>query len=71
MYYFCTYFDQNYLSRGLALYYSLREHCHAFKLWVLCIDQGVYDILAKLDLPGVHPLTLEEFELNDELLLSA
>lgn len=71
MYYFCTYFDRNYLSRGLALYRSLREHCPDFKLWVLCMDHTAYEILEKLDLPGVHPLSLEKFERNDELLLSA
>lgn len=71
MYYFCTYFDQNYLPRGLALYRSLQEHCPAFKLWILCMDDTAYEILKKLDLPGVHPIALEEFERNDGGLLSA
>lgn len=71
MYYFCTYFDQNYLPRGLALYRSLREHCSEFKLWVLCMDQTAYEILKKLNLPGMHPLSLKEFERSDELLLRA
>lgn len=71
MYYFCTYFDQNYLPRGLALYRSLREHCSEFKLWVLCMDNTSYGILEKIGLPGVYPLSLEEFERNDEPLRSA
>lgn len=71
MYYFCTYFDQNYLQRGLALYHSLQEHCPAFKLWVLCMDNTTFEILEKLHLPDLHPISLEEFERNDELLLSA
>ena len=71
MYYFCTYFDQNYLPRGLALYRSLLEHCPEFKLMVLCMDHTSYEILEKLHLPGVHLLSLEGFERNDELLLSA
>jgi hypothetical protein len=71
MYYFCTYFDQNYLPRGLALYRSLREHCPEFKLWVLCMDHTSYGVLEKLNLPGIHPLSLEEFERNDDLLLGA
>ncbi len=71
MYYFCTYFDQNYLSRGLAMYYSLREHCPEFKLWVLCMDKTTCEILEKLNLPGLYPLPLEEFEQNDEPLLIA
>jgi len=71
MYYFCTYFDQNYLQRGLALYHSLHEHCPAFKLWVLCMDNTTFEILEKLHLPDLHPISLEEFERNDELLLGA
>jgi len=69
MYYFCTYFDKNYLPRGLALYHSLREHCHESTLWVLCMDHTSFEILEKLDLPGLCPISLEEFELNDEQLL--
>ena len=71
MYNYCTYFDENYLSRGFALYGSLREHCPAYKLWVLCMDQAVYKILEKLDLPGMHPLSLEVFERDDDPLISA
>jgi hypothetical protein len=71
MYYFCTYFDQHYLARGLALYRSLREHCPAFKLWVLCMDHATYQSLQKLGLPGLHPIALQEFERHDEPLQSA
>jgi hypothetical protein len=71
MYHFCTYFDQNYLLRGLALYHSLKKHCPEFKLWVLCMDNATCDILEKLSLAGVQPISLEEFERNDEPLRSA
>jgi hypothetical protein len=71
MYYFCTYFDEYYLVRGLALYHSLREHCPAFKLWVLCMDHATYQLLEKFGLPGLHPIALEEFERDDEPLQSA
>ena len=69
MYYFCTYFDQNYLSRGLALYRSLREHCPSFKLWVLCMDAEAYTVLSQRNLPEVQLITLEEFERGDTELL--
>ena len=71
MYCFCTYFDQNYLPRGLALYRSLREHCPEFKLWVLCMDEATYQVLTQLDLPEVEPISLQDFEKDDEPLLAA
>src|SRR5215470_11380158 len=71
MYYFCTYFDQHYLTRGLALYHSLRKHCPAFKLWVLCMDHVTYQLLEKLGLPGLHPIALEDFERDDKPLQDA
>ncbi len=71
-YYFCTYFDRNYLTRGLALYNSLRQHCkRPFVLWILCFDGETYDILARLDLPGVRLISQQEFEAGDEELLRA
>ena len=68
MYYFCTYFDQHYMTRGLALYYSLQKCCPEFRLWVLCMDDVAYESLKKLDLPGIHLISLEMFERDDEPL---
>jgi hypothetical protein len=71
-YHFCTYFDRNYLTRGLTLYNSLRQHCQRpFVLWILCFDGETYDILSRLDLPGVRLISQEEFEAGDEELLRA
>ncbi len=39
MFHLATYFDKNYLSRGLVLYDSLKEHCKQFELYVLCLDE--------------------------------
>lgn len=71
MYYFCTYFDHGYLPRGLALYWSLRQHCRAFQLWVLCMDRACYETLSQMRLANVHLITLEEFEESDEQLQRA
>jgi hypothetical protein len=71
MHYFCTYFDHNYLSRGLALYRSLKQHCSSFKLWVLCMDRVCYDVLSKLGLRDVYLIDLEDFEKGDQELLRA
>jgi len=71
MRHFCTYFDQRYLIRGLTLYHSLRAHAVPFKLWVLCFDDLTYEILSGLNLPDLKPVSLKEFEQDDEALLAA
>ena len=65
---FCTLFDSNYLSRGLAMYESLREHCNDFHLYIFPFDDKCLEILLKLDLPSVTVVPLEKFE--DEKLLA-
>ena len=72
MLHFCTYFDQNYLSRGLALYHSLAQHATTpFTLWTLCFDNKTYDILSDLNLPHLRLIALSDFENGDEALLQA
>lgn len=71
MYYFCTYFDHRYLSRGLALYRSLRRHCPSFRLWVLCMDRKCYEVLSQLSLADIYLIALEDFERGDHELLRA
>ena len=70
-YNFCTYFDVNYLSRGLALYASLRTHCPHFRLWVLCMDSASFEALQHLRLPGIQAIQLDAFEAGDHQLLEA
>lgn len=69
MHYFCTYFDCHYLTRGLALYYSLRRHCSQFRLWVLCMDQATLDVLSGLGCSDLELITLQELENIDKELL--
>ena len=69
MHFFCTYFDENYLPRFLALYRSLRSCQVEFQLWALCFDVPAYQRVAALQLPGVEPIRLADFEsANPELL---
>jgi len=64
---FCTLFDSNYLTRGLALHRSLQANCSSFRLYVYCFDETVREILAELALPNLVTVSLAEFE-NQELL---
>lgn len=65
MRHFCTYFDLNYLPRGLALYRSLMRVCPAFRLWILCMDAECYRLLIRLSLPNLQVIALEDFERAD------
>jgi hypothetical protein len=71
MRYFCTYFDSNFLTRGLALYQSLVRHAKPFRLWVLCLDEPTYHALQTLELSEATLIAMEEFEAGDRELLRA
>lgn len=71
MNYFCTYFDHRYLSKGMALYRSLKEHCPDFKLWVLCLSRECHEILSRINLDSVYLIRMEDIEDGDNELLKA
>jgi hypothetical protein len=62
---YCTYFDHNYLSRGLALYHSLQRHAPGSRLWVLCLSEACHQTLVALDLADIVPVRLADFEAAD------
>ncbi len=66
-YNFCTLFDSNYFSKGLALYKSLEMQCEDFHLFIFAFDKISYDVLKKLNLSEATIISLEEFE-DEELL---
>jgi hypothetical protein len=68
---YATYFDQHYLTRGLALYRSLVRHSPPFRLWVLCLDDATYDTLRDLKLEYIHLIPLSDLEQADPALLTA
>lgn len=64
---FCTLFDSNYLSRGLALYRSLEEHTSDFHLYILAFDDTCAEVLQKLHLKHATVIELAQFEDEDLL----
>ncbi len=68
-YEFCTLFDAGYLPRGLALYRSLVDTGVDFHLRVFCMDDATYDLLSRMDLPRLTPITLADLERFDQELL--
>jgi hypothetical protein len=67
IYNYCTLFDSNYLTRGLAMYESLKQYSDDFHLYMFAFDDRSYQLLNKMKLPSVTVVSLQEFE-DDELL---
>jgi len=71
MRYFCTYFDSAYLTRGITLYRTLERWAQPFTLYVLYLDEGCGQVLARLDFPHIRLVGLEEIENADPALSQA
>ena len=66
-YTFCTYFDRNYCLYGATLLRSLRTRLGAgcFKLYVVALDDAVYELLRRWDCPELEVVHLREIEEAD------
>lgn len=64
---FCTLFDSNYFSRGIAMYRSLARNCSTFSLYIFAFDDQTLRTLRALALPNVTVVSLGEFEDADLL----
>jgi hypothetical protein len=62
---FCTLFDRNYLTRGMALHASLGRHCDDFMLLVLCLDEATRDALESMKLPRLATVSIATLEAGD------
>ncbi len=68
---YCTYFDRNYLYKGIALYNSLAQHGPEFVLHILCFDNITLDLLSRMKLPNARLISEEELERDNPPLLAA
>ena len=60
---FVTLFDSNFLPQGLALHASLERYLQGlYKLWILCLDDQVFDHLQCLGLANIGLLRLSKLE---------
>ena len=65
---YCTLFDSGYIARGLALADSLNKHCSPNRLYILCMDNDVGMLLARLTVPNIILVRLDELEAEDKQL---
>ena len=68
---FCTLFNSYYLSRGLAMYYSLRSQASDFHLYIFAFDEPSRIILTDMNLAHVTVVALSEFETEELLAVKA
>lgn len=64
---YCTLFDKNYLDKGLLMMESLISVDENAKIYVLCMDDTVFECLNKYNDNHIHPISFDEFA-DDELL---
>jgi len=67
---FYTYFDINYLCRGIAMYQSLLRFEQEFELYVLCLDNETYRVINEKAYPNLIPVQLTTLEQHDPALKS-
>ena len=64
---FTTIFNLNYLSKGIALYYSLSNNCPDFHLYIFAVDEISYKTLKEKTLSNATIISLYDVE-SKELL---
>lgn len=65
MKYFCTYFNFNYILQGWTLFRSLKNTVESFKLFVVCMDDNVFDVLSMAAPKNITLIKLVDIEAFD------
>ena len=65
MRYFATYFDSGYLVPGDTLFRSLKKNGGEFRLFVVCLDDELFELLCRHGEPELVPLRLADIEAFD------
>jgi hypothetical protein len=69
--YYCTYFDINYLHKGIALIKSLEMHEHNdYTFLIICMDQFTQTFLSTFAFSSVELIPFSTIEKNDKELLN-
>ncbi len=61
MIHICTYFDFNFLPRGIALYNSIKKFHSEFRFYVLAFDAETYDYLINLNDSRIVPVSFQTY----------
>ena len=70
--YYYTYFDVNYLVKGLALINSLARHeSESYHFFVVCMDPITHSFLKQTSFPNVTAVNMADIEREDTQLLVA
>lgn len=67
----CTYFDQGYLTRAVALYRSLSQYHPDLHWFMFCMDNESLQAIQSLRLPGVTVVSRSQLEVADPELAAA
>jgi hypothetical protein len=59
--FFCTYFDKNFIPRGMALYSSLSAHLDNFTYYVLALDEETVAYFEEKNDNNIHVYRLQEY----------
>ena len=62
---FCTYFDSNYLDKGIALIESLEKVCAFFRIYIFAIDKKAKYVLSKQQYKNAIIVDIKDVESPD------